>query len=670
MNTELQRLFRPKSIAVIGGGAWCESVVEQCLKIGFDGPIWPVHPKRANIGGVLAFSSVANLPAGPDAVFIGINRHALVAVLPELNAIGAGGAVCFASGFLETGDTSLQANLLKAAGDMAILGPNCYGFVNYLDRCALWPDQHGGEAVDTGVAIITQSSNIAQNLTMQTRGLPLAYLVTAGNQAQTSLAEIGAALLDDERVSALGCYIEGFGDLAAYEALAKQAQALGKRVVVLKAGRSVESQAASVSHTASLAGDDAGAQAFIERLGFIRVDTLPQLLETLKLAHVAGDMSGSRIASLSCSGGEASLIADAGTALPVSFPPLGDDRTTRLDKVLGELVTLANPLDYHTGIWRNHDAMTEVFSAMSGPDFDITLLIIDFPRADRCEDEDWIVAIEALEQASQNGGLYGVVASMPEGLPEIYAKRLMDKGIVPFCGIDDALLAISGLAAAGVPAELPVLRGNTPETTTMLTEHAAKQALAAFGLTVPHSTGGLNVNEVADAAATIGFPVVLKGEGFAHKSEAGAVLLGLCNADEVREAAQKMDASTYLVEEAISGAVAELLIGVTLDPAHGHILTIAAGGVLTEILQDSQTLLIPTGRAEIGAALTKLKSAKLLTGFRGKPAADQPAIIDAVLAIQKYVIANAGKISEVEVNPLLCTPTRAIAVDALTMKEI
>ncbi|MEM6375624.1 MAG: CoA-binding protein, partial [Pseudomonadota bacterium] len=150
---DLGRLLRPRSIAVIGGGFWCASVVEQCLKMDFSGPIWPVHPNKNHIAGQPTFQSLESLPRAPDAVFIGVNRKATIDIVSKLRRIGAGGAVCFASGFREsqkeTGDgAQLQQALLEAAGEMPIIGPNCYGLINYLDGALLWPDQHGGQRVE------------------------------------------------------------------------------------------------------------------------------------------------------------------------------------------------------------------------------------------------------------------------------------------------------------------------------------------------------------------------------------------------------------------------------------------------------------------------------------------------------------------------------------------
>ena len=171
----LSRFFSPKAVTVIGGGAWCEAVVRQCRATGFTGPIWPVHPKKSEVGGLPAYPNLAALPAVPDAAFIGVNRELTVTMARELSAMGCGGAVCFAAGFSEAvseladGD-ALQAQLVEAAGDMRVLGPNCYGIVNALDGVALWPDRHGMSPVETGVAVIGQSSNVLINLTMQRRG--------------------------------------------------------------------------------------------------------------------------------------------------------------------------------------------------------------------------------------------------------------------------------------------------------------------------------------------------------------------------------------------------------------------------------------------------------------------------------------------------------------------
>ena len=672
---DLSRLFRPGSIAVIGGGAWCASVVEQCARMGFDGPVWPVHPKRAEVSGVPAVASLEALPGVPDAVFIGVNRHVTIEAVRHLSAMGAGGAVCFASGFreaqAETGDgSSLQDDLLDAAGDMPIIGPNCYGFINYLDGALLWPDQHGGVRCSRGVALITQSSNIAINLTMQARGVPLAYVMTAGNQAQTGLAEIGRAVLADDRVTALGLHIEGIGDLRAFEALAAEARARGKPIVALKAGKSEQAQAAAVSHTASLAGSDAGARALLRRLGVAQVDSLTALLETVKLLHFTGPLGSNKIVSMSCSGGEASLMADCAEGRGVAFPPLSEAQHDGLRAALGPMVALANPLDYHTFIWDNAPAMAETFTAiLTGDDVAMGCLVTDYPREDRCSAAAWECTITAGAGAARASGTpLALLATMPENLSEATATRIADAGLIPMVGIDDALTAIEAAAWLGAarPDAAPVLLpmcGNAAQQ--VLSEARSKSALAAYGLRVPGSKRIGDVDDLGAAAQQIGFPLVLKGEGFAHKTEAGAVAVGLQNTQEVAKAAHTMQAPAYLIEEMITGGVAEMLIGVICDPAHGFVLTLAAGGTLTEILGDSVSLILPVTGQDIEDAMDALRIAPLLKGYRGQPGADRKAIVSAVLAVQDYVTAHAAQVREVEINPLICTPKGAVAVDAL-----
>ncbi|WP_323798416.1 acetate--CoA ligase family protein [Nisaea sp.] len=674
MSSALERLLRPQSIAVIGGGAWCANVVAECRKIGFEGALWPIHPKRVEIAGAPTYASIADLPDAPDATFIGINRHATVDAVAELSEMGAGGAVCFASGFREadreTGDgAALQEKLLEVAGDMVLLGPNCYGLINYLDGAALWPDLHGGKPVDRGVAIVAQSSNIAINLTMQRRGLPLAYVVTVGNQAQTGFAEVGMCLLDDPRVTALGLYIEGVGDLRAFETLSEKARTLGKPIVALKVGRSEEARTGAVSHTASLAGSDAGASALLERLGIAEIRSLPALLESLKLLHVTGPLPSNRIASMSCSGGEASLMADTGLSRGVVYPPLEDGQRADLAESLGAKVTLANPLDYHTYIWGDEAAIERTFTAMmQGGSLALGIVVLDFPKVELGGAAEWDQVIRAVHKTMTNSGKpMAIVASLPENLPEKVAETLFDLGIVPFTGMDEALTAIAAAAWLGadhVRAE-PLLLPGVPEHLRTYAEREAKDALAHHGLSVPKSIEASDAESAVTAAGEIGFPLVLKGLGIAHKTEAGAVRIGLTSTEEVRAAADAMPTEQFLVERMVSGAVAELLVGVTLDPAHGYLLTLAAGGVQTEILKDSVTLLLPASDTEIEAALDRLRIAPLLDGYRGAPPADRAAIVAAVRAVQDFVAAQDGRVSEVEINPLLCLPEGAVAVDAL-----
>lgn len=674
----MERLLCPLSIAAIGGGSWCGNIVRECRRIGFQGQIWPVHPSHSEIGGIPAYARLSDLPAPPDAAFIGVNRDATIKVIAELAKMGAGGAVCFAAGFLEAASelqdgANMQRRLLHAAGDMPFLGPNCYGFINALDGAALWPDQHGLVRVERGVAIITQSSNIAINLTMQRRGVPVGYIATVGNQAQTGFAEMGQVLLEDSRVTALGLHIEGIGDLAAFEAMVETAQRHGKRIVALKVGASEHARAATVSHTASLTGSDAAGRALLRRSGIAQASSLAVFLETLKVLHVVGPLKSTRIASMSCSGGEASLMADTALQAGVEFPPLTRAQAIALRKALGLKVALSNPLDYNTYIWGNRTALADCFRAMSDPSLAMSCVVLDFPRADRCNTHEWDQVLDALSD-SREGSVapdlpLALISSLPETMPEEVAQRCLALGIIPLCGF---LEALSAIAAAATPdmkdPPLPIWQlGDDPDELVVMSEADAKDALTQFGLRIPRSCRVMTPEDAAIAAERVGFPVVLKGEGFAHKTEAGAIALNLGDADAVLQACYCMAASPYMVEEMITGTVAELLIGVTRDRPHGWLLTLGAGGVMAELLQDSTSLLLPVTPAQVREALQELRIWPLLLGWRGANGADIDAIVVAVMGLQEFVQATPD-LAEAEINPLLCRRRDAVAVDALIRK--
>lgn len=673
----LKRLLRPSTVAVIGGGAWCTAVIEQCRSSGFNGELIAVHPTRDDIAGAPVVRSVEELPWSPDASFIGVNRRTTIDVLRSLNAASAGGAVCFASGFEESEDVDgalLQAELLRAAGSVSLLGPNCYGYINNLDGAALWPDQHGLIPEKRGVAILTQSSNVAINLTMQQRAVPIAYVITTGNQAQQDLASVAMALLDDERVTAIGFHIEGFRNIATFEHFAQAANKKGVPIAAIKVGASDEAQLATQSHTASVAGSQAGAMALLNRFGIVCLNTLPELLETLKLLHVYRGLPGGRLASMSCSGGEASLIADAVHRHPLlSLPAIPEATAATLSEHLGPHVFKVNPLDYHTDIWRNRDAMSTVFSAMMGEPYDLTLLVLDFPRQDRCDDVDWLIAIEAAIDAKKSTAeRIAIIASLVENLPEQHARTFMAHGIAPLMEFDVVLASMAAILKTGAPASLNVWlpRVNNPYIDSILVdEAAAKQALAVHGVSVPAHQVVHSAHEAQIASASLTGPWVLKGLGSAHKSEQGLVALNLTSGEAVRAAAEAMSthASRWLLEAMVADVVVELLVGVVHDPAHGFVLTLGSGGVLTELLSDTVSLLMPVGSREITSALETLKVYPLMTGYRGKPGCNVAAIVTQVLALQTFVEHHQTSVVEVEINPLLCTTSVAIAADALLL---
>ncbi len=360
-------------------------------------------------------------------------------------------------------------------------------------------------------------------------------------------------------------------------------------------------------------------------------------------------------------------MADLGQSLGVEFPPLDQPQKDALRAALGPKVALANPLDYHTYIWGDEAALTACFSAgMAGGDLALGCVVLDFPRQDRFDAPDWAKVVEAVIATREASGRpMSLLGSFAEGMPESISERLIQNGVIPLSGMSDGLKAIAAAAQVRPMNAAPLLLPNAAGEGETLDEGAAKGMLTAHGLRIPQSHRTTTAEAAAEAADAIGYPVVLKGMGFAHKTEAGAVRINLTSAADVRTAAEAIPSSDYLVEEMVTGAVAELLVGVLCDPVHGFVLTIGAGGVMTEILQDTVSLLLPSTSANIAEALTRLRCYPLLTGYRGKPAADLDAIVKAVLAVQSFVTAHQDRVQEIEINPLLCSPDGAVAVDAL-----
>lgn len=671
----LRHLLQPKTVAIFGGDS-AVKVIRQCQAIGYAGEIWAVNPTRAELGGIPCMASIDDLPGVPDASFVATPPESSLEIVAQLAERGAPGAVCFAAGFAESGGAgeALQERLKEAAGDMAVIGPNCHGYLNYLDGVALWPDEHGGKRCERGVALITQSGNIALNLTMQQRSIDFAYVISVGNNSALELCDYVDMLLDDARVTVIALHIEGIRDIAGFSAAAVRALQKGVPIVALKTGRSSLGAKITLSHTGSLAGSDRLYSALFERLGVARCDSVPQFLETMKFLSVVGPLDANTLGSMSCSGGEASLVADRAERLGVDMPPLTEKSVDGLQEVLGPRVKVANPLDYHLYIWGDYVQLNACFAQFLGNEYACTLLVLDYPPHEGADQSNWITTERALIDAvAQTGQRAVVVASLPETLPADARARLAAAGIAPMQGIEDCLFAVRAAVGIGQRQKLadkvtpiravPVVSGDI-ET---LDEVSSKAELAKFGVAIP--AGKLcAAGDVAAAAEAVGFPVVVKAvaRDLAHKSEAGAVAIGLADADAVQAATDMMAQSfdRFLVEAMAGPTVAELIVGISRDPSFGLTLLLGSGGTLVELIDNTVSLLLPVARADIAQAIQALKVGQIIGGFRGGATGDMDAVLDAVEAIVRYAEANSEQLLELDVNPLLVTPDSAIAVDA------
>ena len=682
----LRRLLRPRHVAIVGGQAMADSI-RRCADTGFCGEVWVVNPKYPELGGRKCYASIADLPEAPDATFIAVPREATIDMLKQLDARGGGGAICYAAGYTEVGGegVALHEEFLKAAGNLAVVGPNCYGMLNFIDGICLWPTGALGQQVETGCALVMQSGNIALNLSRNDRSVPFAYVISSGNQAILNAADYVDALADDPKVTAIGLYLEGIKDVPAFSRAATKALQRGKPLVALKAGNSELGAKFAMSHTGSLAGSGKMYDALFERLGIIRVHSVPQLLETLKLVSTAGLPKGNRLAVFTCSGGECLLTADLCDELGIPLPGFSEDQAHDLRAQLPNFATVSNPLDYNTSLWGHEDLLVKCFSTVMRGAFDAGMLVIDF-ATDGPETEAACMAgvRSILKACAMHGKMPIVTSTLSELLPAAArAEAIAAKG-APMQGLEEALSAFAAVhrfaqrKAKVAAAALPT----TPtagETRRMLSEVEGKKLLSGFGLAVPESRVVAPGDAVA-AAEALGFPVVLKVAEpvIAHKTEAGAVAINLKSPAEVEAALARMDKSvaaylkggrieTMLVERMVGDVVAELIVGIQRDPQFGLALVVGAGGILVELVEDAAMLLLPTSAEEVEAAIRQLKIAKLLAGYRGKPAADMGALVKSIMAIAAFAEAHRDTLLELDVNPLMVRADGAVAVDALVV---
>ncbi|MDO8710630.1 acetate--CoA ligase family protein, partial [Pseudomonas sp.] len=552
----LKRMLAPRHLAFIGGRSMARAL-KRCADGGYLGEMWLVNPQHDSLEGVPCVRSIAELPCGPDAVFIATNRELTLTCVAELAAKGAGGAICYASGFAETGaeGQALQQQLLKAAGHMALLGPNCYGLLDYLHSSALWPVAHGGKPVEKGVAVLTQSGNFAYNLSMSDRSLPVAYMASVGNQAQLGIAELMDVLLDEPRVTAIGLHLEGLKNVPGFARAAHKALEKGIPIIALKTGVSQIGAELALSHTSSLSGSDALYDSLFARLGVIRVSGPVSFVETLKAAACGKLPAGNSLIALACSGGDAGLIADYAERNELSLPKLDEGQRDELAQVLPSYANLVNPLDFTTAIWGDGEALNHMLDSALRTEADAAMLVLDYPAEFTGERKECDLLLELFCAALIRHGKTGFVTSaFPELLPAHARERLHTQGVAALQGVEDGLAAwgrIAGyqrnrqaLLALGESVLVPHCPQALEGEGRLLNEWDSKKALRAFGLQTPNGVLSSPDEALSDANA-LGYPLVLKAVSsqLPHKTEAGAVALNLKDGAALNAALEKMRAS-------------------------------------------------------------------------------------------------------------------------------
>jgi len=546
----LQRLLAPRHIAFIGGREALYAS-RQCAADGFSGQIWGVNPKRRKLDKHPCFASVSDLPEAPDAAFVAVPGSVVPTVVEQLQQRGAGGVVCYSAGFGELGadGEALEQKLIEVSGDLALVGPNVFGLLNYIQGAHLWPYSHGGQRVTRGPAIISQSGMLSGYLLTNRRSVNFSYVIGAGNQSVLGVEDYLEALLTRSEVTAFGIYLESLRDIPQFAKAALKALDRNIPLVVLKVGHSDLAARTTLTHTGSLAGSDTLYQALFDRLGVVRVPTPSLMLETLNLLTIAGAPAGQRLAAFTCSGGDVAMLADRGEECGIDFKAPSPAASHTLKSLLPAIATVSNPLDYTTPLWGHEEKLKPVFSALVEDDYDAALLVQDYPPPHLEEDRHLYQAdARAFMQATREAGIPGAVcSSLPENLDTQIQQFLKDHDTAPLQGIGESVQAIAAATVFGRQRKKHLtqarsisfeIAGRTANNVT-LDEWQGKKLLENVGIPIP--AGELvTVADVSAAADRLGYPVALKlvSADLPHKTEAGAVRLDLASAAQVSGAAK------------------------------------------------------------------------------------------------------------------------------------
>ena len=680
----LRRLLNARSLVFVGGRNIVEAVT-YCRTLGFAGRIQVVSPRREEVAGIPAVPRLQDLEAVPDAAFVAVPGAANLAVIKELRSMGVAGTICYAAGFAESGPsgTALQARLVAAAGDMALIGPNTLGAVNFVGRVGLVHADHGPAGCAAGAAIVAQSGTVGGNALRSERALPVTHLLAVGNQAVVDLADAVTVLAEDPAVRVIMLHLEGIRDALALQAALRAATGRGVPVVIFRTGVSAQARAIAVSHTGGMTGAGALLDQLLCDEGALIAESFDGFVELGKLLaqHPRG-LAGRRLLVFTASGADAGHAADLAAARGLELAPPSAAGLVRLAEILPPIATAGNPMDVTMALWGDEAGQRQVYRLLLAERYDAAVMVINYPSSGPdtspalLADFDGAVAALIAARAGLAVPIFAA-SNLAEGLPPAVRARLLAAGIVPLQGLEAAFAALaqaadlrrdrsaagSGLVAAGRPIGA----------TRTLDEWASKAWLRAAGIATPRSALVQSPQEAAAEARAIGYPVVLKAVGpdLAHKSEQGAVVLGLRDENTLRNAARRLlalpGAEALLVEAQVGDAVAEVILGATRDPVFGMTLLVGAGGVLAELIADRQLFLLPLEEETLRRRLPALKVWPLLQGYRGRPAGDCEALIAAIMVFASHLERDAERVVECDVNPLLVRPQGqgVVAVDAL-----
>ncbi len=682
------RLINPSQIAFIGGSD-AEIAINEAKRRGFRGSIWPVNPKRDYIAGYKCYKSVIDLPYGPDAVFLAIPASKIINTVVELNSINAGGIVCYSAGFKEIGKNGLylEQQLIKSLEDMVLVGPNCYGIINYLDKSALWPFAHGGFCPGFGAAIITQSGMLSSDITMNQRSLPLTHMISLGNQASLKNTDFISYLINKKEVRAFGLHVESIENISEFELTAKKAIEAQKPIVVLKTGKSKIGATLTKSHTGSIAGSDKVYNSFFEKLGIITVNTPSELIETLKFICISGIPEGRECSAFTCSGGGAAMVADIGDTLDIKFSKIPKNSINKISSLLPEIATISNPLDYTTPIWGQKKITKPLFNEVIKslkPDFSI--LIQDYPLQGLDETKIYYLndAIGFSEVISKQKIPGAIISTISENIDSETREKLITHGVAPLQGIGDGLVAINKVInwfkkKKNINKKL-IFKSKKIEklrNISFLDEFEAKKILLSKNILIPNSIKSSSI-KVLKKAKEIGYPIVLKAlsKDLIHKTEHSAIKTNIINEMKLKKALDDMKSNlhknfpnfntdNFLIERMEPEPICELVVGIKRDKVFGIIVTIGAGGIFVELFKDFKIMVGSVTQKEIMDNLMSLKISTILTGYRGSKKTNINNIVQFINTLLSLMKDPTLKITEIEINPVFVYENHVKAIDAV-----
>lgn len=688
----LDALFHPRSIAFIGASERPNTPASRglrnCLRHGFSGALYPINPKYQELFGVRCYRSLAELPEVPELVMIALSAQLTLNAVAECQSAGVRTVVVCSAGWEEQGpegaERAQQLRQIIDAAPMRMLGPNCLGAGNPAQGLCLGYNssfESMAHARKGRVGLVTQSGAMMGGLLLngEDAGADVGLYAHVGNAMDIGMEEIAEYMLEDAQIDVVALMIEGLRQPRRFIEVAQRARALGKPLVVFKAGASELGQQAVMSHTGALAGSDEVFAAVCRAHGILRVQESEDLLSTAAaLAQWRNKRPLGRAGLLvfTLSGGAASILADECTAAGVPLPELSPQTLQRLQAILPDYVKASNPLDVGGAVFSDPELPRHALAiALEDEAVDSVLWVgVGAPRDERSQL--WLnQALDVAGQSDKACALVPVSGHVQEqgferarqmGVPVVRSLRAAAE-LIGCARASRQALAAAGVAGQGIPA--------LPEAQGLIDEVHSKALLRELGIRVPESRVAASVAEVAQCAHELGGAVVVKGlaRGIAHKSEHGLVALNLATPEEAQAAAQKMrdqaqglDFTGFLVERMAARGV-EVVLGVKRDPAFGPVLMFGLGGISVELFKDVAFGVCPLSRESAHALIARTRAAALLRGFRGQPAADEEALVDAMVRLSQFAAHHGQRLAEMDVNPVIVLPRGqgVLALDAM-----